>query len=98
MNLEKEKAVNKDVFTNVWAASQHHVLPASAAYAHIPPESVSLQLLKTPFPEHSVSLMKNCMELARTLLTIQLSNRNTDNGDNIASTADLYTFTQEPEE
>jgi hypothetical protein len=98
LNLEKEQAVNIDVLTNVWAASQHHVLPTSAAYAHIPPESVSLQPLKAPLAEHSVSLMKNCMELVRTLMAIQLNNKNTDNGENIASTADLYTFTQESEE
>jgi hypothetical protein len=73
----------------VWAASQHHVLPASAAYAHIPPESVSLQPLKAPFPEHPVPLMKNCMELGRTLLAMQLNTKNTDNSNNIARTGDL---------
>jgi hypothetical protein len=73
----------------VWAASQHHVLPASAAYAHIPPESVSLQPLKTPFPEHPVPLMKNCMELARTLLAMQLNTKDTENSDNIERTGDL---------
>jgi hypothetical protein len=64
-------------------------LPASAAYAHIPPEPVSLQLLKTPFPEQPVPLMKNCIELARTLLAMQPNPKNTDNSDNIGRTGDL---------